>query len=327
MPDAPAALRRGRRPQTVVGIDDRVDRDHARVGERDHRRRSRGPAGAPASSASRARGRVHHQVLAARGGEDCAASIVSIGGELVALAPVARRVRDEHGLGGEDVADRPEAVHRERRAGRDEVDDGLGEAEPRRHLDRAGDRDDVDRDAALGEEAAASSAGGPSRPAGRRGPRRPGRASRRDRDREPAAAVAERPDDGSSAPVSRQEIEAGDAEIRDAVADELDDVVGPDEEDVEVEVLDPRDEAPVVLLEDQAGIVEERERRLDEAALVRDRRGGGGPSSLGPAGTGSFRLRLARSSASGSRPRRGCSHEAMRVIVAVLAPVCREISA
>ena len=35
-------------------------------------------------------------------------------------------------------------------------------------------------------------------------------------------------------------------------------------------VLDARDQAPVVLLEDQAGVVEQAERGLEEAALVRD---------------------------------------------------------
>ena len=76
---------------------------------------------------------------------------------------------------------------------------------------------------------------------------------------------------GSSAPVSARRSIAGDAEVGHAVADELDDVVRADEEDVEVEVLDARDEAAVVLLEDEAGVVEQRERRLDEPALVRDR--------------------------------------------------------
>ena len=59
-------------------------------------------------------------------------------------------------------------------------------------------------------------------------------------------------------------------EVGDAIADELDHVVGPDEEDVEIEVLDARDEAAVVLLEDEAGIVQQGERRLDQPALVRD---------------------------------------------------------
>ena len=62
----------------------------------------------------------------------------------------------------------------------------------------------------------------------------------------------------------------GDPEVGDAVADELDDVVRADEQDVELEVLDARDEAAVVLLEDEAGVVEQLERRLDHPPLVGD---------------------------------------------------------
>ena len=68
-----------------------------------------------------------------------------------------------------------------------------------------------------------------------------------------------------------EEVDAGDPEVGDAVADELDHVVGPDEQDVEVVVLDERDEAPVVLLEDEAGVMEQPQGRLDEPALVGDR--------------------------------------------------------
>ncbi len=68
-----------------------------------------------------------------------------------------------------------------------------------------------------------------------------------------------------------EQVDTGHPEVRDAVADELDDVVRADEEDVEIEVLDPGDEAPIVLLEDEPRIVEEGEGRLDQSALVRDR--------------------------------------------------------
>ena len=93
------------------------------------------------------------------------------------------------------------------------------------------------------------------------------------------------------------------AEVGHAVADELDDVVRPDEQDVEVEVLDAGDEAPVVLLEDEAGVVEQRERRLDEPALVRDREAEalgliasvpGGVGDAGLAGGAEARSRAAR---------------------------------
>ena len=105
---------------------------------------------------------------------------------------VGGRVRDEDRLGREDVADLAQAVHDERRAGRDEVDDRLGEAEPRRDLDGARDRDDLDRDAALGEEPARGvRVGGRDAQAGEVLDGLVGRVGR-DGGREPAAAVAER---------------------------------------------------------------------------------------------------------------------------------------
>ena len=68
-----------------------------------------------------------------------------------------------------------------------------------------------------------------------------------------------------------QDVAARDARVRDAVVDELDDVAGSHEQDVERVVLDARDEAPVMLLEDQAGIVQQAEGGLEETALVGDR--------------------------------------------------------
>ena len=102
----------------------------------------------------------------------------------------------------------------------------------------------------------------------------------RDGGGEAALAVAERAQARQLGAGLGEEVVAGDPEIGDAVADELDDVVRPDEEDVEVEVPDPRDEAPLVLLEDEAGVVEQLDRRFDEAALVRD--GEPQPVRLGP---------------------------------------------
>ncbi len=67
-----------------------------------------------------------------------------------------------------------------------------------------------------------------------------------------------------------QDVAARDARVGDAVVDELDDVAGPHEQDVERVVLDACDEAAVVLLEDEAGIVEQAQGGLEEAALVRD---------------------------------------------------------
>ncbi len=99
--------------------------------------------------------------------------------------------------------------------------------------------------------------------------RRPQRVGR-DRGDEPAAAIAEVAEARQLGRGLRQEIHAGHPEIGDTVGDELDDVVRPDEQDVEVEVLDACDEAPIMLLEDEAGVVEEGQRRLDEPALVGD---------------------------------------------------------
>ena len=92
----------------------------------------------------------------------------------------------------------------------------------------------------------------------------------RDGGREPAAAVAELADPRQLGAGLGQQVDAGDAEVGDAVADELDDVVRAHEQDVELEVLDARDEAAVVLLEDEAGVVEQAQGRLDQPALVRD---------------------------------------------------------
>ena len=67
-----------------------------------------------------------------------------------------------------------------------------------------------------------------------------------------------------------QQVDAGDAEVRHAVADELDDVVRAHEEHVEVVVLDARDETAVVLIKHEARIVEEPKGRFDQPSLVRD---------------------------------------------------------
>ena len=86
-----------------------------------------------------------------------------------------------------------------------------------------------------------------------------------------ALSVAERSQTRQLGAGLGEQVLARDAEIRDAVPDELDDVVRPDEQDVQVEVPDARDEAALVLLEDEPGIAQQLDRRLDEPALVRDR--------------------------------------------------------
>ena len=73
-------------------------------------------------------------------------------------------------------------------------------------------------------------------------------------------------------------------------------------------LLDTRDEAPVVLVEDQARVVQQRQGRLDETALVRDRKAEAVAHALGPDGVGDAGLAGDREPIqrfAGSRPRRG----------------------
>ena len=142
--------------------------------------------------------------------------------------------------------------------------------EPRRDLDRARDRDDVHGDAARLEEATGRVRVGRGDPqAGQVLDGLLGRVGG-DGGRQPATAVAEGPDARQLGAGLGQQVDAGDAEVGHAVADELDDVVRAHEQDVEVEVLDARDQAPVVLLEHEARVVQEPQGRFDEPALVRD---------------------------------------------------------
>ena len=67
-------------------------------------------------------------------------------------APRRPHGRRQHGLGREERADAAEAVRAHRRAGRDEVDDRIGQPQPRRRLDRARDGDERALDAQLGQE-------------------------------------------------------------------------------------------------------------------------------------------------------------------------------
>ena len=279
MPDAPAALSRGSRLQTASAsttawmaimpwwVSGMTDGDSS-------------PGSSPLSSSSMAAGAFiirYFRPRAARTAE----SIVSIAASSAARSTWATGLATRIAWDGEDIADRAQPVHLERGAGRHEVDDRLGQAEPRRDLDRPGDRDDLDRDAALGEEPTGRvRVGGRDAHAGQ-GLDRLDRRVRRHGGGEAAAAVAQLADHGQRRAGLGQQVDAGHAEVGHAVADELDDVVGPDEQDVQVEVLDPGDEAAVVLLEDQAGIVQQGQGGLDEAALVRGRPAAGVLSSLG----------------------------------------------
>ena len=268
MPEAPAPLRRGRRLQTSSAPTTEwmaiIPEWASGMTVGDSR------AGSSAWRSSRqAAGAFIIRYLRPRAAMT-ALSIVSIAASAVRALGRGGGVGDQDRLGCEDIADLAEAVHRERGAGRNEVDDPLGEAEPWRDLDGARDRDDLDIDAAIGEE--------PTRRVRMSG--RDAQAGEvvdggqlrvvRDCRGETAAAVAEGPDLRQVGAGLAQEVEPGDPEVCDAVADELDDIVGPDEQDVELVVLDEGDKAPVVLLEHEARVMEQAQGRFDHPALVRD---------------------------------------------------------
>ena len=268
MPDAPAAFSRGRRPHTssepttewiaiipscASGMTDgRLEPWQERFQLGELRRRG-----------------VHQQVFLAARRDDRAEHRIDRS-QFRGTFAMRCRVRDEDRLGAQDVADRAEAVHHHRGAGRDKVDDGLGEPETRGDLDRAGDRDHIDRDRTrLEEPTRRVRMGGRNPQAGQVLDSLVGRIVR-DRGREAALAVAEVADARQLRARLGQQVDAGDAEVRHAVAHELDDVVRAHEEYVEVVVLDARDEAAVVLVEHEARVVEEPKGRFDQPSLVRD---------------------------------------------------------
>ncbi len=84
-------------------------------------------------------------------------------------------------------------------------------------------------------------------------------------------AVVELPDRRQARFALRQQVHAGDPQVGDAVLDELDDVGGADEQDVELEVLDMGHEPSIVLVEEHPGIAQEGDARFREPALVGDR--------------------------------------------------------
>ena len=181
--------------------------------------------------------------------------------------------------------------------------------EPGRDLDGAGDRDDLDRDAAAPRRTGGRCSGGRWRRAGpARSVDRPVRRVVGDGGRKPAAAIAELANPRQLRAGLADQVVAGDAEVGDAVTDELDDVVGPDEQDVEVVVLDLRHEAAVVLVEDQAGVVEQA--RVGSTSrplfgMARRRRRVIDRPRQGRGSTRARRRRRACRASAGSRPRRG----------------------
>jgi hypothetical protein len=168
------------------------------------------------------------------------------------------------------IAHRSEAVHDQGRSRRDEVDDCLGEPESGSDLDRARDRNDIDPDPLLIEEAASRIGMGRGNAQTIEVTDRAVRRVVRDRGSETAVAVAELAHAGQLGARLDQQVDAGDPEVGYAVTDEFDDVVRPNEQDVEVEVLHAGDERAVVLLEHEPGVVEQLDRRLDQPPLVGD---------------------------------------------------------
>ena len=338
MPDAPAALRRGQEVPDVVGADDGVDRDHAGVGERDHRGALEARAGAPRARPRRSAGAFIITYLRRRPSSTAPEHRVEPVDVVRAqrrARPGCRRGSPRRRAGRRWSAARSWRAWPRSRRGRRSRRPVPGAARPRRRPESgitstgmarslepaAGGARVGRRDAEPGEILDA--------PLGRhRWAPRPSAGSARSR--------AERTT-GRSTSDFGEEVGAGDPQVGDAVADELDDVVRADEEDVEVDVLDPAHEAPIALLEDEARVVQQVrgwarpagpcwERRGSSAA--RSRRAPAAPRGSRPPPGRPCRGRacLAPRAGRGSPPSPWFSHEAIRVIVAVLAPVRREIS-
>ena len=136
--DAPARLEPRQQPPDVGGRDERVHRDHARLGERQHARRAR---------AGDERADLVERRLAARSasGSGARAPRRPRAASTTSCARVGALAADQHRLRREQRAERAQAVRAQRVPARDEVDDRVGEPEPRRDLDRAGDVDELDR--------------------------------------------------------------------------------------------------------------------------------------------------------------------------------------
>ena len=275
IPDAPAALSRGSRPQTSSAPTTEWIAimpswaSGMTVGD--------SSAGQEASSSASCAGRrVHHQVLAAARGDDGAEHRVD-GGEVVGALAL-RRSGWRRGSPRESrtspIWRRPFMTSVEPV----ETRSTIASARPSRGatstapeigmISTAMPRSSKKRRAVFGWAVAT---------------RRPARSSTvwygavvRDGGGQPAAAVAERRGRAAARRRSRSSRSMPVMpEVGDAVADELDDVVRAHEQDVEVEVLDARDEAPVVLLEDEAGVVEQARGSARRAGPCWGRPGGG----------------------------------------------------
>ena len=233
--------------------------DHSRLGERQHARRARSHE--LADRGQRRLGGVQHHVAVPARLDDGAQHRRERRGDLVVAG-------DEHRFRLEQHAERAQAVRAQRVAGRDEVDDRVGEPEPRRDLDRAGDVDErhVDgqqlarqaridgcdgRAAELLEPVTGDSSG--TAASSRHEPKPSGSSSLH-----VGAALA-------------HEVDAGDAAVDDAVLHVLGHVGGAHEQDLDRRVAArERERALAGLLGAEAGVLEQVERRFAQPALDRD---------------------------------------------------------
>ncbi len=180
--------------------------------------------------------------------------------------------RDEHRLRAEEHAERAQAVRSQRVATRDEVDDRVGEAETRGELHGARYVDEVGVHAVLGEQRAREDrVDGGNAPAVEVGelPRRclvrHGRLQR-------ARAEAEPEQLRDPRPALEHEVGAGDAARDGAVLHVLGDVRGSHEQHLDGRIATrERERALPGLLGAEPGRLEQRDGRLAQATLRRDR--------------------------------------------------------
>jgi hypothetical protein len=244
-----------------------VDGDLPGLGEREHRRRSHPRQKLPDGRKVLLR-RVEHHVAAAAGRDDAPEHQLE---PLDQVASIHERlpIRDQHRLRAEQSSYTPQAVDAGRRPGRDQIDDRIGEPEPRRRLDRARDRDQLCLDADCLEHRTRGD-GVRSRNT------QPGkvgelllRGGRRHCRFERAAGEPELGQLGDVRAGLGDEVCAGDPDVDDAVLDVLGDVVRPDEQEVDRRVPARHVQCTLPELELKTGGVEQVERGLCHASLRR----------------------------------------------------------
>ena len=176
---------------------------------------------------------------------------------------------DEHGLRLEQHTERAEAVRAQGVARRDEVDDRVREAEPRRELDRAGDVDQLDRARQqLARQPWIDRRDGRSGQIGRRLDRR----LLGHRRLEAARAEPELQQLGDACAALAHEVEPGDAAVDDAVLHVLGDVGGANEQHLDRRVPAGERERPLArLLRAETGVLEQPKRRVAQTPLDRER--------------------------------------------------------